>query len=96
VYSVGTLRVFANGLPVGLASVTVSFSFGEIAGSGGLNFGTNQGMLIDDLRITNGIARYTGNFIPPTKAFPDIKCEPPTDTSTICGIFGPTTWEPSV
>jgi len=40
---------------------------GSMSGAATADFGG----LIDDLRITKGVARYTTNFTPPTAAFPD-------------------------
>ena len=67
-----TVRVFVNG--------TLEAS-GTIAGSPAPNTGTvfavGQGNnasitgYVDDLRVTQGTARYTANFTPPTAAFPN-------------------------
>ena len=67
----GTMRLYVNG--VALISTTISGSL--TAGTSqqvGANFGATQVVngYVDDLRLTNGIARYTANFTPPTVALP--------------------------
>lgn len=67
----GTMRLYVNG--VALISTTISGSL--TAGTSqqvGANFGATQVVngYVDDLRLTNGIARYTANFIPPSVALP--------------------------
>jgi hypothetical protein len=71
-----TISLYVNGTSVG--SVTSSVNLNGTTGA--LFIGTTgDGLLsgaingyIDDLRITKGVARYTGNFTPPTASFPDI------------------------
>jgi hypothetical protein len=67
-----SLRLFVNGTQLG----TTSTSSDNITGAttlvvaGNLGGGTNLTLngYLDDIRITNGYARYTANFTPPTAA----------------------------
>jgi len=66
-----TITIYVNGVSGG--SATVSATVGNPAGQ--LSVGAQIGGdyyngYIDDLRITNGYARYTTNFTPPTSALP--------------------------
>lgn len=69
----GTIRFFVAGVQVGTAARTFDHTSTDVvyAGSaGGDPRFTYKGM-IDDLRITKGVARYTSDFTPPTQAFPN-------------------------
>jgi hypothetical protein len=61
-----TLRGFVNGIQV----ITTTSSVNLTQGTNYVGYnGTTAGQgYIDDLRLTKGIARYTGNFTPPTEA----------------------------
>jgi hypothetical protein len=66
-----TFRTFQNGTQISTFTSTATFP----AGSGTLQIGRwgttyyFKGGYIDELRITKGYARYTGNFTPSTTAF---------------------------
>ncbi len=67
----GSTKIFLNGTLIDSTNYhTLSggnkIYFGTY--SYGLNFGPN--CYLDEFRITNGVARYSGNFNPPTEPFP--------------------------
>ena len=75
----GTLAIYVNGTAYYSAANSLNFTlyntnnfyvglayYGPAAGYGGPRY---FGGYIDDVRITNGIARYRANFIPPVVAF---------------------------
>ena len=65
-----TFRTFENGIQISTFTSAATFS----TGSGSLQIGKYstyyfKGGYIDEMRITKGYARYTGNFTPSTTAF---------------------------
>lgn len=67
-----TLRMFVDGV---LQGSTVTNSITMVSGTtfrvGSGNSDEYWNGWIDDLRVTNGVARYTATFSPPTEAFPN-------------------------
>jgi len=69
----GTLRLFINGTSVSSTSNSTLLT-GQQIWIGDNNAGSYfYNGYIDDLRITNNIARYTATFTPPTASFADIQ-----------------------
>jgi hypothetical protein len=67
----GTIKLFINGvleLSAAISGTPITTSDNFLIGKG--NTRNIHGWL-DDIRITKGVARYTGNFSVPTAAFPD-------------------------
>jgi Concanavalin A-like lectin/glucanases superfamily len=67
-----TVTLYLNGTSTGSATSATSLTdqFLRIGASAGTAAQFYNGYL-DDVRITNGIARYTASFTPPTQAFPN-------------------------
>jgi hypothetical protein len=65
-------NIYINGTNDGTGTVSIDFSQTTVMYVGANRTGGDPMKgFIDDLRITKGVARYTANFTPPTKAFPD-------------------------
>jgi len=77
--SAGTIQLFLNGVSIGSTATSIT-NYNNA--SGFVAVGSDYPGLtaayffqgyIDDIRITNGIARYTATFTPPSRAFQDIQ-----------------------
>lgn len=66
-----TYRLFVDGTQLG-ATATTTVNYSTTAPRVGGNTGVDSfNGWVDDFRLTRGVARYTANFTPPTRAFPN-------------------------
>lgn len=71
-----TLRMFVNGTLVKTTTISSIYAGTEkltIGNNGDPGYSTNAKMVLSDIRITKGVARYTADFTPPTSALPAFK-----------------------
>jgi YD repeat-containing protein len=82
----GTFRMFVDGVKVYETAVAGSFGASRpfYIGSNFLNGGSFTGF-IDEVRITKGVARYTGSFTVPSAAFPGPIVPSPSDIGHTAG-----------
>lgn len=72
VRSSGNVKIYINGTSIASRSNSLDYSDATLTiGNTQASRGFDKWMegFIDDIRITNGVARYTSNFTPPTAAF---------------------------
>lgn len=69
----GVFKLFHSGILRGSATKAINFSSGLFTlGSWSDYFSENFNGYFDEVRITDGVARYTSDFTPPTEAFPGV------------------------
>ena len=68
--SAGAITLWINGVSSGTGSDTTNFSDGNLLVGTEYSLTNFWNGYMDDLRITNGLNRYTANFTAPTAAFP--------------------------
>lgn len=85
-----TVRLFIDGVQVGSGTSSENISSASDVSIGALRGGSQDRFegYIDEVRVTKGVARYTGNFTPPTEAFPNPV--PPYAQSVIANVSGVT------
>jgi hypothetical protein len=67
----GATAIYINGVSSGTATFTTALTATGLAIGNEYSLASaNGGLYVDDLRVTNGVARYTTTFTPPTQAFP--------------------------
>jgi len=70
----GNLKIYLNGVADATSGGAVTDNFNQTStlyiGADRVGASALNGYL-DDIRITKGVARYTANFTPPTRAFPN-------------------------
>jgi hypothetical protein len=66
------MRLFVDGVQDGSVASNGATSASPTIHIGAMNAVINSSaMYVDEIRFTNGVARYTTSFTPPTAAFPD-------------------------